>query len=100
MNLENYLYVSYEATGNGNTGSFVAKIDHNSFNNKEGAVNLEIQEIVIMGKDLLSPSSSSVMLNNEEMSSSSYVYDSSRHSITFTGLNGLKVNEVIDLQWK
>jgi hypothetical protein len=99
MNLENYLYVSYEATGNGNTGSFVAKIDHNSFNNKEGAVNLEIQEIVIMGKDLLSPSAS-VMLNSEEMSPSSYFYDSSRHSITFTGLNGLKVNEVIDLQRK
>jgi hypothetical protein len=40
------------------------------------------------------------MLNNEETSSSSYVYDSSRHSITFTGLNGLKVNQVTDLQWK
>jgi alpha-glucosidase (family GH31 glycosyl hydrolase) len=97
--LENFLYVSYEASGSGNAGSFSAKIDRNSFKNYERTVNLEIKEIVIMGKDLIAPSSS-VMFNNQEMSSTSYSYDSLRHSITFTGLNGLKVNQAIDLQWK
>jgi alpha-glucosidase (family GH31 glycosyl hydrolase) len=93
--LNSYLSVNYAAEVTGSSGSFTSTVEKNTYS---AASSLLVQEVVVLGKDLVKPSA--VSLNGVDLDVATQVsYDSVKKSITFSKLN-LKLNTPINLQWK
>lgn len=93
VELQNYLHASYKASASASAGSFVASIDHNNYS----SANLPIQDIVVVGRDLQSPSAAT--LNGVPLTATQFSFDSFSGALTFKNLN-VKINDEINLQWK
>jgi alpha-glucosidase len=95
VSLNSYLSVNYAAEVTGSSGSFTSTVEKNTYS---AASSLLVQEVVVLGKDLVKPSA--VSLNGVDLDVATQVsYDSVKKSITFSKLN-LKLNTPINLQWK
>lgn len=93
IDVQYYLKASYKAETTGSAGTFTTTIEHNNY---PAAGSLPVQDIVIVGPALSTPTVAT--LNGVALTSSQFSFDSTRHSITFKNLN-LKVNDEVNLSW-
>lgn len=98
VNLNHYFTADFSATVASDLGVVTSKTFVSDPTAASSFASLTIETITILGKDLVAPTVDTVRINGKPLSVSSIVFDSTKSSITFSGLS-IQIIESFSITW-